>query len=148
MPKFRGNARNGPPVIRVCVLPATPQTLYDPVGIASARPLGVDCRALLDTGADGISVTRALAEAAQLSYLGKTRATGISGENFHRSWTTFLGLYAEEELGPLPYVLPEPFMAIEVRPYPAFDVIIGREALLLGRFTLERNGDFEFDLSA
>lgn len=98
---------------------------------------------MLDTGADGTSVTRALAEAAQLNYRGKTRATGIAGESFHRSWTTFLGLYAEEDIGLLPYVLPEPLLAIEVKPYPAFDVIIGRDVLLMGDFTLRSNGDFE-----
>ena len=59
-----------------------------------------------------------------------------------------MGLYAEGEIGPLPYVLPEPFLAIEVRPYPAFDVIIGREVLLLGRVVLESNGDFEFCIPA
>jgi len=144
MLRIWGNARHGPPVVRISVIPTVSQLLQDPSSIGAAAPIGVDCRALLDTGADGISITRALADAAQLTYRGKTRATGISGENFHRSWTAFLGLYAEDDIGPLPYVLPEPFLAIEVQPYPAFDVIIGREALLLGDFTLRSNGDFEF----
>lgn len=146
MPKFRGNARNEPPVIRACVFPTVSQLLHDHTGFQHSRSLGVDCRALLDTGADGVSVSRALAEAAQLGYRGKTLATGISGENYHRSWTAFLGLYAEDEIGRLPYVLQEPFLAIEVQSYPAFDMIIGREVLLLGRFCLESNGDFEFNL--
>ena len=146
MPIIRGNAKHEPPVIRACVFPAVAPLLHDPSGYRTSRPLGVDCRALLDTGADGVSVSRALAEAAQLSYLGKTLATGISGENYHRSWTAFLGVNAEEEIGPLPFVLQEPFLAIEVRSYPVFDMIIGREVLLLGRFCLESNGDFEFNL--
>ena len=146
MLRIRGNAKHVPPIIRISVLPTVPQLLYDPSSIGASGPIGVDCRALLDTGADGTSITRALADAAQLTYRGKTRATGISGENYHRSWTTFLGLYAEDDIGLLPFVLPEPLLAIEVKPYPAFDVIIGRDVLLLGDFTLRSNGDFEFSV--
>jgi hypothetical protein len=144
MLRIRGNAKYGPPVIRISILPTIPQLLYDPSKLAASGLKGVDCRALLDTGADGTSVTQQLAEAAQLSYRGKTLATGIAGENFHRSWTTFVGLYAEDDIGALPYVLPEPLLAIEVMPYPAFDVILGRDVLMLGDFTLKSNGDFEF----
>ena len=146
MLKIRGNAKHNPPIIRICVLPTVPELLYNPSIGSSNGPRGVDCRALLDTGADGTSITKQLAEAAQLTYRGKTRATGLSGENFHRSWTTFIGLYSEADIGPLPFVLPEPLLAIEVRPYPAFDVIIGRDVLLLGDFTMKANGEFEFSI--
>ena len=141
MPTIRGNAKHHPPIIRICLLPAIPQLLETPK-ISDTGPAGVDCRALLDTGAYGTSVTRELAEAAQLTYRGKTLAAGIAGENYHRSWTAFLGLYAED-IGPLPFILPEPLLAIEVRPYHAFDVIIGRDVLMLGDFTLRSSGDFE-----
>ncbi|MFA6218795.1 MAG: aspartyl protease family protein [Erythrobacter sp.] len=147
MLKIKGNAKYAPPIIRIRVLPATPQLVHDPSSIANNGAIGVDCRALLDTGADGTSVTRGLAEAANLSYRGKERATGIGGEGFHRSWTTFLGLY-DEERGPLPYLLPEPLIAIEIKAYAAFDAIIGRDVMMLGNFELRSNGDFELQIPA
>lgn len=145
MPTVRGNARFGPPIIRIRVLPASPELVNNPGSFGSSGATGVDCRALIDTGADGTSVTRSLAEAAQLSYRGKERVTGIGGEGFHRSWIAFLGLY-DEEMGPYPYLLPEPLIALEIKSYPAFDAIIGRDVLMLGDFTLRSNGDFEWRL--
>ncbi|MGV2494639.1 aspartyl protease family protein [Pelagerythrobacter aerophilus] len=140
---IKGNARNEPPIIRVCVLPTTPELLSTSSSNPTPTQSGVDCRALLDTGADGMSVTRSLAEAANLNYRGKMPASGLAGQNYHRSWTTFLGIYCDD-IGPLPFILDEPYLAIEVSPYPAFDVIIGREALMVGDFTLKANGDFEW----
>lgn len=145
MLKIRGNAKDTPPIIRICVLPTTPALLQPSPTQGVASAIGVDCRALLDTGADGTSITRGLAEAAGLTYRGKTLATGIAGENYHRSWTAFLGLYPEDR-GSLPYVIGEPVLAIEIRGYPAFDVILGRDILMLGDFTLHSNGDFELTL--
>lgn len=142
MPKIRGNARFDPPVIRATILPATPEFLSDP----TTQVHGVDCRALLDTGADGTSITKSLAETAGLSSRGKTQATGIGGSGWHRSWTAFVGVYSPDDIGPLPLVFPEPLLAIEVSPYPAFDIIIGRDLLMQGTFTLRSNGDFEWDL--
>jgi Aspartyl protease len=142
MPIIRGNARSHPPVVRTVIQPVNAESLADP----AKRFHGVDCRALLDTGADGTSVTRALAEAAMLSSQGKTQATGLSGSGWHRSWTAFVGVYATDEIGPLPLVFPEPVLAIEVSPYPAFDMIIGRDLLMLGTFTLKTSGDFEWVL--
>jgi hypothetical protein len=136
-----GNAASSPPIIRIRVLPTTPELVGDPSSYGNSGAVGVDCRALLDTGADGTSVTRNLAETAGLAYLGKERATGIGGEGFHRSWTTFLGLY-DDEMGPLPFLLPEPLIAIEIKAYPAFDVIIGRDVLMLGDFHLNSSGQF------
>lgn len=145
MPKISGNAKFGPPIIRVRILPAIPQLVSDPSAFGDSGAIGVDCRALLDTGADGTSVTQTLAKAANLSYHGKERVTGIGGEGFHRSWITFLGLY-DEEMGPLPFLLPEPLIALEIKAYPAFDVIIGRDVLMLGDFVLRKNGDFEWTI--
>lgn len=145
MPTVKGNAKFGPPIVRIRVLPASPELVINPGNFGSSGANGVDCRALIDTGADGTSVTRSLAEAAQLSYRGKERVTGIGGEGFHRSWIAFLGLY-DEEMGPYPYLLPEPLIALEIKSYPAFDAIIGRDVLMLGDFTLRSNGDFEWRL--
>lgn len=128
------------------MLPAVPELLQS-TSLQNVRDVSSqDCRALLDTGADGTSITRALADAAGLAYRGKSRTTGISGETFRRSWTTFLGMYSEEELGQLPFLLPEPVLAIEMTPYPKFDVILGRDILMLGDFILKANGDFELSL--
>jgi len=118
----------------------------DPSSFGNSGAIGVDCRALLDTGADGTSVTQALAEAARLGYRGKERVTGIGGDGFHRSWITFLGLYGDD-MGPLPYLLPEPLIALEIKAYPAFEAIIGRDVLMLGDFILRSNGDFEWRIS-
>lgn len=142
MPTIRGNARTHPPVIRAAILPVTPESLSG----STSRLHGVDCRALLDTGADGTSVTRALAETAQLSSRGKIQAIGLSGSGWHRSWEAYVGIYSEGEIGPLPLVFPEPVLAIEVSPYPAFDMIIGRDLLMLGTFILKTSGDFEWEL--
>ena len=142
MLKIKGSASHSPPIVRIRVLPTTPELVGDPSKFGNSGAVGVDCRALLDTGADGTSVTRELAKAANLPYRGKERATGIGGVGFHRSWTTFLGLY-DDDRGPLPYLLPEPLIAIEIKAYAAFDAIIGRDVLMLGDFELRSNGDFE-----
>lgn len=47
-------------------------------------------------------------------------------------------------MGVLPFILPEPLIALEIKAYPAFDVIIGRDVLMLGDFALRKNGDFEW----
>jgi hypothetical protein len=146
VPIIRGNAKYGPPIIRIRALPAIPQLVSDPSSFGNSGAIGVDCRALLDTGADGTSVTQALAEAARLGYRGKERVTGIGGDGFHRSWITFLGLYGDD-MGPLPYLLPEPLIALEIKAYPAFEAIIGRDVLMLGDFILRSNGDFEWRIS-
>ncbi|MEM7665378.1 MAG: hypothetical protein AAF250_05935 [Pseudomonadota bacterium] len=92
-----------------------------------------------------MSVTRPLAEAAGLIYRGKERATGIGGEGYHKSWIAFLGLY-DESRGPLPYILPEPLIALEIKAYTAFEAIIGRDVLMLGDFSLKSNGDFALEI--
>lgn len=145
MPTVKGNAKFGPPIVRVRILPAIPQLIDSPNSSPDSGALGVDCRALLDTGADGMSVSRAVAEAANLTYRGKERATGIGGEGYHRSWITFLGLY-DDSSGPLPYLLPEPLIALEIKAYATFDAIVGRDVLMLGDFTLRSSGDFELKI--
>jgi hypothetical protein len=107
-----------------------------------SNPTGVTCRALLDTGADGTSVNREVALAAGLQSRGKTLVTGIGGQNYHRSWITFLGFHTNRDQPALPFVLDDPLIAIEMPPYHAFEVIVGRDVLLLGDFILRSNGDF------
>lgn len=104
------------------------------------------CRALLDTGADGTSVNRSVAQTAGLQSRGKTLVTGIGGQNYHRSWFTYIGFHPHDSGPNLPHVLDEPVIAIEMPPYHAFEVIIGRDILLRGDFTLRSNGDFSLNL--
>lgn len=146
MPIIRGNAKNGPPIVAVSVLSALP--LPGMVGFDSQAFAmnGVTCRALLDTGADGTSICRQVADAAGLQSRGKVLVTGIGGQNYHRSWITRLGFFVEPEATGFPYLLEDPFIAIEMPPYHAFEVIIGRDILMRGDFTLRSNGDFELVL--
>ena len=146
MPIIRGNAKNGPPVVTVSLLPALPRPQMPNFGSTVSRPIGVSCRALLDTGADGTSVNRAVAEAAGLISRGKTLVTGIGGQNFHRSWATYVGFHIDPENPTFPFVLDEPLLAIEMPPYHAFEVIIGRDILLKGDFLMLSNGDFSLTL--
>ena len=108
--------------------------------------MGLTCRALLDTGADGTSINREVAQAAGLVYRGKTLVTGIGGQNYHRSWATYIGFHTSSQNPALPFVLDEPLLAIEMPPYPAFDVILGRDVLLKGDFTMLSNGDFSLKI--
>jgi hypothetical protein len=108
--------------------------------------MGIRCRALLDTGADGTSVSRQAAEAAALTYRGKTLVTGIGGQNYHRSWATYIGFHDDPDRPALPFVLDEPLLAIEMPPYHAFEVIIGRDVMLQGDFEMRSNGDFSLTL--
>ena len=146
MLRIKGNAKDGQPIIRVALVPVLPAP---PTLSPSSDPIqfsGLDCRALLDTGADGTSVSRPAAEAANLTRRSKVLATGIGGQNYVRSWTTYLGIYDDEPQSSLPFILDEPLLAVEMRPYSAFEVIIGRDILLKGTFILRPNGDFEWEL--
>lgn len=142
MLKISGNAKNGPPIIRIRILPASPEVIADSANFSLTGAQGIDCKALLDTGADGTSVTRELAASAGLQSRGKVMTTGIGGQGYHRSWVAFLGLY-DPSIGQMPYLLPEPVLAIEMKAYPSFDAIIGRDIMMLGDFILKSNGDFE-----
>lgn len=148
MPIIRGSARNGPPVVTVSILPALPRPSSVGPAASAAGPVGLMCRALLDTGADGISLNRQVAEASGLSSYGKRLVTGIGGQNYHRSWAAYVGFHPDLALGnsSYPFVLDEPFLAIEMPPYHAFEVILGREVLLKGDFQLLSSGDFSLIL--
>jgi predicted aspartyl protease len=135
MPVIRGNARHDPPVITISVIPA--------FGDHSS---GQQCRALLDTGADGTSIQRRVAEAAGLQSRGKILVTGIGGQNHHRTWIAKIGIHTEVGIPSLPFVFPEPIMAIEMPVYQKFEAIIGRDLLMLGEFTLKSNGDFSWTI--
>lgn len=146
MPIIRGNALQGPPVIAVSVFPSLPGlTQLGSNGLSEPTANCIQCRALLDTGADGTSISRQVAELAGLRYCGKQLVTGIGGQNYHRSWAAWIGLHPDE-LPSLPFVLDEPVMAIELPPYPAFEVIIGRDLLMKGDFHLKSNGDFSLTI--
>lgn len=146
MPIIRGNAKSGPPVVTVTLLPVLPRPqIPNSDGIING-PVGVSYRALLDTGADGTSVSRAVAEAAGLISRGKTLVTGIGGQNYHRSWATYVGFHIDPENPTLPFVLDEPLLAVEMPQYHAFEVIIGRDILLKGDFLMLSNGDFSLTL--
>lgn len=94
-----------------------------------------------------MSVSREIAQAAGLSSYGKRLVTGIGGENYHRSWAAYVGFHPDETNSQAyPFVLDEPFLAIEMPPYHAFEVILGREVLLRGDFTLRSNGEFALKL--
>lgn len=136
MPIIKGNAKNGPPIVVVSIISA----------FSNLPSTAVTCRALLDTGADGTSLNRSIADAAGLKSHGKVLVTGIGGQNYHRSWITRLGFYDGLEPTGYPYVLEDPLIAIEMPPYHAFEVIIGRDVLMLGDFHLMSNGDFSLSL--
>lgn len=146
MPIIRGNAKFGPPIVTVSIIPA----IFKPgdlgMGSKPHHTSGLTCRALLDTGADGTSVNRQVAEAAGLQSRGKTLVTGIGGQNYHRSWVTHLGFFIDSDRGGFPFVLDEPLLAIEMPPYHAFEVIIGRDVLLRGNFLMLSNGDFSLTI--
>lgn len=148
MPRITGNAKAGQPIIRVCLIPALPAPQLLSPASSALLFTGLDCRALLDTGADGTSVNRQAAEAAGLTRRSKVLATGIGGQDYYRSWTTYLGLHDDDSASGLPFVLDEPLLAIEMKAYPAFEVIIGRDLLMKGTFILRPNGDFEWELPA
>jgi hypothetical protein len=146
MPIIRGNAKDGPPVITVTILPGLPRPELPLRHGAAQGPVGVTCRALLDTGADGTSINREAAQVAGVVYRGKTLVTGIGGQNYHRSWAAYIGLHADANGPALPFVLEEPVLAIEMPPYPAFEVILGREVLLKGDFLMRSNGAFSLTI--
>lgn len=148
MPIIRGNAKNDPPVVAVTILPALPRPMSVSPVAGHTGPIGFTCRALLDTGADGVSLNRQIAEDAGLSSYGKRLVTGIGGQNYHRSWAAYVGFRLDDgsEKHGYPFVLDEPFLAIEMPPYHAFEVILGREVLLKGDFQLLSNGDFSLIL--
>lgn len=146
MPIIRGNAKNGPPIVTVSIIPSLQTLCWAGTNPDALSTTGVTCRALLDTGADGTSVNRRVAEAAGLQSRGKVFVTGIGGQNYHRSWITFLGFFVDPETNTLPFVLEDPMLAIEMPSYHAFEVIIGRDILTMGEFMLRSNGDFSLTL--
>ena len=155
MPLIRGSTGGGRPIVRVALLPFLPD--QSPVGSGgnSYSLEMLECRALLDTGADGTSVCRSAALTAGLRYYGKRPVVGVGGLAHHRTWATYLGFFPNySEQGPTslvvpsgaPHVLAEPHFAIEIQDNLGFEVIIGRDILSLGNFTMRRGGSFEFEL--
>jgi Aspartyl protease len=146
MPIIQGNAKHAPPIVTVSIIPALPSPVFPGQDPQISKTMGVTCRALLDTGADGTSVNRQVAEAAGLLSRGKTLVTGIGGQNYHRAWATYVGFFPDPNQAGFPFVLEEPLLAIEMPAYHAFEVIIGRDILLLGDFVLRSNGEFSLTL--
>lgn len=145
MPIIRGNAKDHPPIITVSIFPSLPLA-GSPADQIQFGMSGLQCRALLDTGADGTSVSIEAAQAAGLLPRGKRLVTGIGGQNYHRSWATYIGFYPDADQPSFPVILEDPFLAIQMPTYHAFEVIIGRDILMKGTFVLRSNGDFEWDL--
>ena len=144
MPRIRGDAAGGKPIISVALLPALPR-LEGVVPLATPSTVDMlECRALLDTGADGTSVCHSTARAAGLRSHGKRPVIGIGGQNYHRTWGLFLGFLTEENASP--FVLDEPLLAVEIPDNGWFEAIIGRDVLTKGTFTMRPGGEFEFDL--
>lgn len=155
MPVIRGNTGGGKPIIRVALLPVLPKLESVGATAAAAELQILECRGLLDTGADGTSVCRSVALAAGLRSYGKRPVVGVGGLAYHRTWGAYLGFFtdaADEGVSSLiagsraPHVLGEPLLAIEIPDNLGFEVIIGRDILGLGTFTIRRGGDFELHL--
>lgn len=144
MPRIRGNAGSGKPIVRVALLPALPSVAPISSDAASSRLDMLECRALLDTGADGTSVCQSVARAARLRSFGKRSVVGIGGQNYHRTWGLYLGFLAGENASP--FVLAEPLLAVEIPDNGWFEVIVGRDILTKGTFIMRPGGEFEFDL--
>lgn len=91
-----------------------------------------------------MSVCKSVAQAAGLRYYGKMPVVGIGGQNYHRTWVSYLGFFPEEEQPP--FLLAEPILAVEIPDNSWFEVIIGRDVLMKGTFIMRPGGAFEFDL--
>ena len=157
MPLIRGDTGKGKPLVRVALIPSF--SLSEPLSGSSAQLQikTLECRALLDTGADGTSVCASVAKAAGLRFLGKLPVVGIGGQNYHRTWATRIGFFVdqlEHEIGNQLsghgnlFVLQEPVLAVQIPDNAWFEVIIGRDILGKGTFTMRPNGQFELDLPA
>ncbi|MGX7896158.1 aspartyl protease family protein [Tsuneonella sp. HG222] len=144
MPLIRGDAGGDKPIIRVALIPALarPSEVDAKSQINSLEML--ECRALLDTGADGTSVSRSAAQAAKLRSYGKMPVVGIGGQNYHRTWGLYLGLFSGGNSPP--FVISEPLLAVEIPDNNWFEVIIGRDILNKGTFIMRPGGTFEFEL--
>ena len=92
----------------------------------------------------GHRLCQSTARAAGLRSHGKRPVIGIGGQNYHRTWGLFLGFLTEENASP--FVLDEPLLAVEIPDNGWFEVIIGRDVLTKGTFTMRPGGEFEFDL--
>ncbi|MEO7134594.1 MAG: aspartyl protease family protein [Vicinamibacterales bacterium] len=111
-------------------------------------------RALLDTGADGTSITRSVAQAHELQYAGLRPAHGIGGLETLPTWLTFLSFFFDQPadfegdnhtaLGV--FIFPRPLLALEIRDFEEFDVIIGRDVLADYDFTSNK-GNWKLTLS-
>ena len=111
-------------------------------------------RALLDTGADGTSITRSVARAHNLQFAGIRSAIGIGGQETLPAWLTFLSFFFEEaadfegdnHVATGVFIYPRPLLALEIRDFAEFEVIIGRDVLGEYEFSSHR-GDWRLVLS-
>jgi len=111
-------------------------------------------RALLDTGADGTSITGSVARSHSLEFMGLAGVRGIGGHETLRTWITFLSFFFDEPsdfegdnhiaLGV--FIHPRPLLALQIRDFEEFDVIIGRDVLADYSFISEK-GDWRLTLA-
>ncbi len=111
-------------------------------------------RALLDTGADGTSITQSVARAHNLQFAGLRGAIGIGGPETMPTWLTFLSFFFDEPadfegdnhvaLGV--FIFPRPLLALEIKDFDEFDVIIGRDVLSEYDFSAAK-GNWKLELS-
>lgn len=110
-------------------------------------------RALLDTGADGTSITRSVARAHKLQFAGLRPAIGIGGQETLPTWLTFLSFFFDQEadfegdnhVATGVFIYPRPLLALEIRDFDEFEVIIGRDVLAEYNFSASR-GNWELEL--
>ena len=137
MPILQGRFADGKPIVRVGLAPVLPAPgEVEPIAHPSSFQMS-PLRALLDTGADGTSITRSVALSHQLQYAGLRPAHGIGGLETLKTWLTFLSFFHDESadfegdnhvaLGI--FIHPHPLLALEIRDFAEFDVIIGRDVL-------------------
>ncbi|MDB5693709.1 MAG: hypothetical protein JWO81_2772, partial [Alphaproteobacteria bacterium] len=94
-------------------------------------------RALLDTGADGTSITGRVARTHHLAYMGLRPAIGIGGNETLPTWLTFLSFFfprdadfeGDNHIATGVFIYPRPLLALEIRDFAEFDVIVGRDVL-------------------
>lgn len=154
MPVIRGTCANGKPILDIVLAP-----MINAAGVVESNPsMGsfhmTPLKALLDTGADGTSISSSIARSHHLTSLGRRDVIGISGPSRPRTWGIYVGFLfssnsefdGEQHTSQSIYAVPDPKIAVEIPPNQWFDVIIGRDILLMYDFYLKRGGEWELTL--
>lgn len=155
MPVIRGTCAEGKPLVDIVLAP-----MINAAGAVEAIPSYgsfhmTPLRALLDTGADGTSISSAIARSHNLTSLGRRDVIGISGASRPRTWGVYVGFLfysvadfeGDNHASQSIFAVPDPKIAVEIPPNQWFDVIIGRDILLMYDFYLKKGGNWELNLS-